>query len=399
MTGLFPPGLFVDFGPSAYFTDPAVSRTSHTADGKVGKLRRQVRLLAPRQPGVYGMIDAHHELIYVGKAKSLRTRLLSYFRPRSRGRKAGKIIAHARRILWEVCPGEFASLLRELELIRRWRPRCNVQGQPLRRRQTFVCLGRRPAPNAFLAAAPPRTAASVFGPIPAGRWAAEAVRRLNDCFRLRDCPQAIEMIFPDQRELFVGETTCIAPESATQPALGCLRLDLGTCLGPCTGTCTRDAYLRQLQAARAFLAGTDPGPLPMLQQQMAEAAQAQNYERAAAVRDRLAPLEWLASRLERLRYARQRLSFVYPVAGADGTQTWYLIHGARTLASLAAPTDAASKEHARRAIESAFRERASGLREAYEHADGMMLVLAWFRKHREELKRTLTPAQALAMCD
>ncbi len=152
---------------------------------------------------------------------------------------------------------------------------------------------------------------------------------------------------------------------------------------------------RKLSQARAFLAGTDLAPLAALQQQMEAAAEAQQYERAAALRDRLAPLQWLASRLERLRHARERMSFVYPVSGT----TWYLIHGARTVAAVPAPTDAGSKEHARHAIEAAFRaERAAWLREAYEHADGMMLVLAWFRKHPGELKRTLTPRAALGLC-
>ncbi len=53
-------------------------------------MRSQVRLLCPSKPGVYGMIDRDGELIYVGKAKNLRVRLLSYFRPRSRGRKAAR---------------------------------------------------------------------------------------------------------------------------------------------------------------------------------------------------------------------------------------------------------------------------------------------------------------------
>jgi excinuclease ABC subunit C len=388
MSDLCYPAPFDGFGPSAFLADAAAFADSGTPAGK-GRLRSQLRLLAPRQPGVYGMVDAHHDLIYLGKAKNLRARLLSYFRPRSRAPKAGKIIAHAKRVLWQVCPGEFASLLRELELIRRWRPNYNVQGQPLRRRQTFVCLGRSPAPHAFLASNPPRTATLVFGPIPGGRRATEAVRRVNDVFQLRDCPQAVELVFPDQGTLFpqVREAAC-------------LRMELSTCLGPCTGTCTRDAYRAGLDRARAFLAGAEANAtLAVLEQQMTQAAHEQHYERAAALRDRLAPLRWLAGRLEKLRYARQTLSCVYPVAAADGRLTWYLIHGARTLAAVPAPTDNVSRDQARRAIEAAFRQRpAVSVREAYEHADGMMLVLAWFRKHPAELQRTLTPDAALALC-
>src|SRR5262249_27057960 len=152
MSCLFPSVVFTTFGPSAYLPGMEESRATCTDSGKSARLRTQVRLLAPRQPGVYGMVDAHHELIYVGKANNLRARLCSYFRPRSRPPKAGKILAQTSRVLWETCSGEFPSLLRELELIRRWRPRFNVQGQPLRRRHTFVCIGRKPAPYAFLAA-------------------------------------------------------------------------------------------------------------------------------------------------------------------------------------------------------------------------------------------------------
>src|SRR5207244_2277738 len=106
-------------------------------------LRSRVRQECPRRPGVYGMVNVNGELIYVGKAKCLRARLLSYFRPNSRDPKAGRIVAQTGTLVWEEAPSEFAALLRELELIRRWRPRCNVQGQPQRHRRAYVCLGRR----------------------------------------------------------------------------------------------------------------------------------------------------------------------------------------------------------------------------------------------------------------
>ena len=408
MRPLFPSIPFAGFGPSAFVVGDEQARLCRTGTGKAARLRSQLRLLAPNRPGVYGMIDGHGELIYVGKAKDLRTRLHGYFRSGSRPRKAGKIVAHTTAILWEICPTEFASLLRELELIRRWRPRLNVQGQPLRRRQTFLCLGRSPAPHAFLAADPPHTARWVFGPIPAGLQALEAVRRINDSFGLRDCPCAIDMIFPDQPELFNTEnaeadgeiTSASSALSAFHPMSlepGCLRMELGACLGPCTGTCTRDAYQARVRQARDFLTGAETGPVPDLLAQMEAASAAQDFERAAALRDRLTPLQWLSARLAKLRHAREKLSFIYPQTGPDGTQTWYLIDGARTLAAIAAPTDAASREAAKKAIDAVYRTgRAGLLREAYEHIDGMMLVLGWFRKYPKELRRTLSPAAALA---
>jgi excinuclease ABC subunit C len=308
--------------------------------------------------------------------------LLSYFRKKGRPRKAGRIVAHSKSILWEVVPSEFASLLRELELIRRWRPRWNVVGQPLRRRLTFVCLGRAPAPYLFLSRQITTKVQAAFGPITQGKSAVEAVRRLNDWFKLRDCPQPTEMIFPDQGDLFPG----IRPP-------GCLRLEFGTCLAPCTGTCTRGDYQAQAELARDFLSGKNLAPLQQMQSEMQAAALAEEYERAAALRDRWNVVGWLADRLARVRKAQAEMSFIYPVAGWDGSVTWYLIHGARTVGVLAPPTDEASKKQVREQIDAIFRGQA-GLLDSYEHADGMMVVMQWFRKHPRERKRCLTPEQA-----
>src|SRR5207249_4175336 len=119
---------------------------------------------------------------------------------------------------------------------------------------TYVCLGRSPAPYVYLARRPPATALATFGPIRAGLRAGEAVRRLNDWFKLRDCPQSQALHFADQADLF-----------AAKHAAGCMRLELGTCLGPCAGACTRAGYTLQVRAARAFLTGRDVRLLEELQ--------------------------------------------------------------------------------------------------------------------------------------
>src|SRR5438876_545993 len=72
MSILFPPIPFAGFGPSAFVLGDEQTRVCRTAAGKAARLRSQLRLLAPTRPGVYGMIDGHGELIYVGKAKDLR---------------------------------------------------------------------------------------------------------------------------------------------------------------------------------------------------------------------------------------------------------------------------------------------------------------------------------------
>jgi excinuclease ABC subunit C len=380
MTKLFADARFADFGPSAHLPGGAACRCSRIEGNKPSQLRQQLRLLAPARPGIYGMVDQDEQLIYVGKAKNLRVRLQSYFRRKGRPAKAGRIISLARSIVWEVVPSEFASLLRELELIRRWRPRFNVQGQPLRRRLTFVCLGQAPAPYLYLSRMITSRVQAAFGPITASDRAVDAVRRLNDWFRLRDCPQPQEMIFPDQPELFT---------QVRDP--GCLRMDIGTCLGPCTGACPRGDYQRQVRRAREFLGGTDLTLLQKIQQEMQAAALSQQFERAAALRDQLGTLQWLADRLTRIRQAQRDMSFIYPVAGFDGQTMWYLIHGARTVAALEMPGDESSKKAAAKRIAAVY-QTGAGLLESYEHADSMMVVMQWFRKYPGERKRCLAPA-------
>ncbi len=373
----------LDFGPSL-FVPPNFDRRLVQMDGrKPAQLRSQVRLLAPRQPGIYGMLDAENELIYVGKAKNLRLRLQSYFRTKGRPPKAGRIIAQTRRIIAEVLPTEFASLLRELELIRRWRPRFNLQGQPLRQRLTFVCLSHAPAPYLFLSRRLTPRVQSAFGPIVANSNATEAVRRLNDFFQLRDCPQPQEMIFPDDIELFPG----------IRPA-GCLRLEIGTCLGPCTGTCERSAYDAQVREARAFLVGSDRTPLAALETQMHAAAQACAFEKAAALRDRWTALAWLADKLDRVAKAQREMSFIYPAAAFDGSTAWYLIHGARVVGVIDPPKDAEAKRSTKAKIGAIYRMNAD-LLDSYEHADGMMVVMQWFRKYPAERKRCISPSDAV----
>jgi excinuclease ABC subunit C len=376
LKGLFSRLAFTGFGPLAFspFAAPALTVVNAR---RPARLRDKVRTSGPRRPGVYGMVDAAGELIYVGKAKCLRSRLLSYFRPNSRDPKAGRILEHTRTIVWEPAPSEFAALLRELELIRRWQPRCNVHGQPRRYRRTYLCVGRPPAPYVFLAARPPATAKFAFGPVPGGETAREAARRLNDWFGLRDCPQAQPMVFADQRELF--------------PVLrspGCLRHEIGQCLAPCAAVCSRAEYKAQVRDVLSFLAGRDPAPLTALERQMSEASAALAFERAAALRDKLDVLHWLDGHLERVRDAA-RQSFVYPVPGHDGPALWYLIDQGRVQGVAAA-------DEARPAITAVYgRRRERTAPPTVDEIDEVLLVAAWFRRHAAERERTFSPEQAL----
>jgi excinuclease ABC subunit C len=386
MEGLFPRLHFKEFGPNTLFSSAAAT-LQRVAGSRPAQLRKKVREQCPRLPGAYGMVNTVGQLIYVGKAKNLRARLLSYFRPRGRDPKAGRIVHQARMLVWEIASSEFAALLRELELIRRWQPRFNVQGQPLRRRRWYVCIGRRPAPYLQLSTRPSPRAVACYGPVPASRRAREAVRHLNDLFKLRDCPQSQVMVFADQQELF-----------PMVRAAGCIRYEIGRCLGPCAAACSQRDYSEQVRAARAFLEGRDTRALSKIEDAMAAASQRLDFERAAAFRDQLEVLRWLADRLEFMREARHKHSFIYPVTGNDGTVVWYLIHQGQARAAIAAPKDSDTKQFAVERIEALYHKSGKGRLWPGEEIDSLLLVAGWFRRHPQERSRTIAPAQAHTAC-
>jgi excinuclease ABC subunit C len=313
--------------------------------------------------------------------------LFSYFRIKGRDRKTRRIVGRAKAIVWEVLPTEFTALLRELELIRRWRPMLNVQGQPLRRRHAYICLGHRPAPYLTLTRKPPRNLVASFGPMPVTKRSRAAVRWLNDGFGLRDCPPGAIEFFPNPNPLFP-----IAP-----PA-GCLRLDLGACLGPCTTEVTRAKYHQHARDVRAFLDGRDREYLKSLETQMHAAAAAERFEAAAHLRDKWSDLTWLVNRLDSLKSAQKNLSFVYPVPAGQGQTMWYLLHGGRVLGCVNAPCDRASAQVALERLRGVYGpNNAEPVLDAYEPIDGMVLVLSWFRKYPRQQRRGHDPAAAMEL--
>ena len=379
---------FEGFGPCllASDTEPHAVELVRPADARA--TRRLIRQRVTPTPGVYGMISAEGELIYVGKSKRLRDRLVSYFPGGSTRSKAERIVRHTQRVVFENAPGELAALLRELELIRRWRPRYNVRGQPRRMRKAYLCLGRGPAAHAYLAAKPSPRADVLFGPVRGGRHARRLVRLLNDCFGLRDCSAQVPILFSDQRELFYQQ----------RPAR-CLRHELGTCLAPCVGACSGREYAERVRAAHDFLGGRDRSLLGRLEHQMRSAAAVAQFERAALLRDRWEALGELEGQLQRLRDVRRRYTFIYPMPGYEGGETWCLIHHGHVVAATDAPkTRRRAKRCLERIREVYSEEGRNGSRETPDDLDMLGLIGSWFQHHPEELDRTFRPHDAVRMC-
>ena len=147
-------------------------------------MRTEIRERVPDAPGVYGMVDRQRTLIYVGVSQRLRQRLQTYFLKRSLHGKESRISGYARTLVWQPAGHGLTALLRELELIRRFRPKFNVRGKSERAGRGYLFLTSGEAPHFRVDRFPARGAKHSWGPLPSGRGTRAAVERLNYHFQL-----------------------------------------------------------------------------------------------------------------------------------------------------------------------------------------------------------------------
>jgi excinuclease ABC subunit C len=377
---------FVDFGDDPLMPHPVAdlarieacqANDSNTDSGRKNELRSLVSRYAPKVPGVYGMLDATNRLIYVGKSKMLRNRLLSYFMPNNSDEKAGRIIQAAQGIVWEKQPSDFAALLREQMLIRRFQPRLNVVGMPKRQQSAFICLGNGPAESFYLSRQFDPDAMSCQGPFHGMANLYRAVEILNRMFLLRDCSQKTPMLFTDQLQLFDLEMRA-----------GCVRQEIGNCLAPCMRTCSRQKYTAQLDMASDFLAATSTSILHAIELQMHRAAATRHYEHAARMREDLKLIKWLSNRLASFKRARENYCFAYEVRGCDGRDIWYMIRQGGVETAIAVPNNSTQWRSVRpKLLRWHTHNNATGT--GYLRPEETIgLVTAWFQKNKDELRHT-----------
>jgi excinuclease ABC subunit C len=361
--------------------------TPKSSDELVADMRAHVRATAKDRPGVYRWLSPDGEVVYVGKSKRLRTRLLSYFRCAA-DEKGSRIVREATRIEWEYTPSEFAALLEELRLIKRFRPRLNVAMKRDARNFCFIKLTHGAAPKLLVVRGAGADDAQIYyGPFHGAQHVGEAVRELNDALGLRDCRLDQPMHFADQPELFQ-----IFPRTP-----GCIRYEIRKCLGPCVGGCTTREYDERVRLVRAFLDGADDGPMEALRGEMETASEALDFERAAVLRDKLQRLESLREQFVRFRFAVETLSFVYTVPGHEGDDRVYLIRRGRVRGEYAMPRSEQERLRLLEMVEDVFHptERDSAQVPAHE-VDELLLLSSWFRRFPDELARSRTASAFVA---
>lgn len=356
------------------------------AEVKLQELRTVVKKQAEDRPGVYRMVSENGEVVYVGKSKRVRSRLLSYFRAVFPDEKGARIVREASSIEWSYVPSEFAALLEELRLIKRLRPRFNFQLKRDARNYAFVAITREPAPRlTVLRGTGSRGESVVYGPFTGALWLREALRELSDALGLRDCTHDRRMKYSDQQEIFT-----IPPRTP-----GCIRFEIGKCLGPCIAAASARAYRERVREARAFLDGTSDGPIDRLATSMKDASERLEFERAGVLRDKRQRLEDLRDRFDRMRFAAESLTFAYRVEGVDGDDRVYLIRRGVVRADLPAPKSSEDE----RALKAAVKRVAADIpvttaRSIPQHeVDELLVIAAWFKAHPSEMERA-TPLRA-----
>jgi excinuclease ABC subunit C len=239
-----------------------------------GALKAGIEVIAdfarhlPNRPGVYRMFDRAGEVLYVGKAKSLKNRVTAYARGMAHTNAVARMIAETANMEFVTTGTETEALLLESNLIKQLRPRYNVL---LRDDKSFPYIflsGDHPAPQIAKHRGSRQRKGDYFGPF-ASVWAVErTIDALQKAFLLRSCSDSYY-------------------ENRTRP---CLLFQIKRCSGPCTGEISHTDYQGLADQARAFLSGRSSAVKELLSKRMQAAAEELEFEKAARYRDRLAAL-------------------------------------------------------------------------------------------------------------
>ncbi|TMK02162.1 MAG: excinuclease ABC subunit UvrC [Alphaproteobacteria bacterium] len=273
-------------------TDPAAELTQEDEESALPELEGEIDLaaaagplamgravilshakLAPSSPGVYRMIDAKGDVLYVGKAKNIRKRIIAYARPTGYEPRIERMIAATAALEFVSTATETEALLLEANLIKRLRPRFNVLLRDDKSFPYILITADHWAPQMLKHRGARTREGNYYGPF-ASVWAVNrTITALQRAFLLRSCSDAFF-------------------ESRTRP---CLLYQIKRCSGPCTQEIDFAEYGKLVGEANAFLSGKSQAVKDTLAAEMEKASAALEFERAAIYRDRLAALSAVQS--------------------------------------------------------------------------------------------------------
>ncbi|PBB28433.1 MULTISPECIES: excinuclease ABC subunit UvrC [unclassified Mesorhizobium] len=261
-------------GPDVAFT--AIDWTPHAGDaeGMVGAevIQTLVKRL-PNAPGVYRMMNAAGDVLYVGKARSLKKRVTNYAQGRFHTNRIGRMVRETSTMEFVVTRTEIEALLLEANLIKRLRPRFNVLMRDDKSFPYILLTGDHVSPGIYKHRGARSRKGDYFGPFASAGAVGRTINSLQRAFLLRSCTNSFY-------------------ENRTRP---CLLYQIKRCAGPCTGEISHEGYAELVAEAKDFLSGRSQKVKTEISAAMQQASEDLDFERAAIYRDRLAALSHVQS--------------------------------------------------------------------------------------------------------
>ncbi|MFP5480160.1 MAG: excinuclease ABC subunit UvrC [Alphaproteobacteria bacterium] len=219
-------------------------------------------------PGVYRMLNAASEVLYVGKARNLKARVSNYARPSGHSGRIARMIHETASMMFLTTRTELEALLLEQNLIKQLKPRYNVLLRDDKSFPNILISGEHPFPQIKKHRGKKSEKGAYFGPFASAGAVNRTLNQLQKVFLLRNCSDSIF-------------------DSRTRP---CLQYQIKRCSAPCVGKIGQEGYAALVDDAKRFLEGKTTSVQADLAKQMAQASEAMEFERAAALRDRIRAL-------------------------------------------------------------------------------------------------------------
>jgi excinuclease ABC subunit C len=228
----------------------------------------------PDSPGVYRMLNAKGEVLYVGKASSLKKRVAAYAKPTSHSYRIARMISETAEMIFISTASETEALLLESNLIKRLKPRYNVTYRDDKSFPNILLRSDHPFPQVLKHRGARSREGVYFGPFASAGAVNMTLNTLQRAFLLRSCSDAV----------FQGRT---------RP---CLLYQIKRCSAPCTARIDADAYGALVRQAKDFLTGKSRAVQEQLAQEMHQASEGMDFERAAQLRDRIRAMSQIHAR-------------------------------------------------------------------------------------------------------
>ncbi|MEQ8895954.1 MAG: excinuclease ABC subunit UvrC [Roseovarius sp.] len=219
-------------------------------------------------PGVYRMLDAQARVLYVGKARNLRARVSNYARPAGHTARIARMIRETASMMFLTTSTETEALLLEQNLIKQLKPRYNVLLRDDKSFPNIMVTKAHPYPMIKKHRGAKKEKGAYYGPFASAGAVNRTLAQLQKVFQLRNCSDSMF-------------------ESRTRP---CLQYQIKRCTAPCVGYISQEDYGAQVRDAERYLSGRSTDVQAKLKTQMMDASESMEFERAAALRDRIKAL-------------------------------------------------------------------------------------------------------------